>query len=79
MALFLQGCSGDVNPIGYKEVDRPKNALLLGEILGHSVLTALQVLLTLSLALALALSLSLSVSLSLSCVCACEYACRAFS
>ena len=40
VALFLQGCSGDVNPIGYKDVDRPKDALPLGQMLGHSVLQA---------------------------------------
>ena len=39
-AFFLQGCSGDVNPIGYKDVDRPKDALPLGHILGHTVLRA---------------------------------------
>lgn len=40
MALFLQGCSGDVNPIGYKDVDHPKDALPLGLTLGHAVLKA---------------------------------------
>ena len=39
-AFFLQGCSGDVNPIGYKEVDRPKDAEPLGLLLGQSVLQA---------------------------------------
>jgi hypothetical protein len=32
--------------IGYKEVDRPKNSLPLGEMLGHSVLTAAQAITT---------------------------------
>ena len=32
--------------IGYKDVDRPKNSLPLGEMLGHSVLTAAQAITT---------------------------------
>ena len=32
--------------IGYKDVDRPKNALPLGEMLGHSVLNAVQTITT---------------------------------
>lgn len=37
-AIFLQGCCGDVNPIGYKDVDRPRDAKALGLQLGHAVL-----------------------------------------
>jgi hypothetical protein len=40
MALFLQGCAGDVNPVGYKDVDHPRDAEPLGNLLGLSVLRA---------------------------------------
>lgn len=40
MALFLQGCGGDVNPLRYKEVSRPADAEPLGTMLGASVLAA---------------------------------------
>ena len=40
MALFLQGCGGDVNPVRYKEVSRPADAEPLGAMLGASVLAA---------------------------------------
>lgn len=40
MALFLQGCGGDVNPVRYKEVSRPADAGPLGTMLGASVLAA---------------------------------------
>lgn len=40
VALFLQGCGGDVNPLGYKDVDRPRDAEPLGHRLGMSTLTA---------------------------------------
>ncbi|MBC8230465.1 hypothetical protein H8E77_13035 [bacterium] len=41
-ALFLQGCTGDVNPIWYKDVDHPRSAEPLGNILGLSILRALR-------------------------------------
>ena len=42
MALFLQGCGGDINPIYYKDVDHPRDAELLGNMLGLSTLRALR-------------------------------------
>lgn len=42
MALFLQGCGGDINPISYKKPDVPPDAEPLGNILGFSVLRALE-------------------------------------
>lgn len=42
IALFLQGCGGDVNPIGYKVVDRPRDAEPLGNLLGLSTLRSLR-------------------------------------
>lgn len=42
LALFVQGCGGDINPLGYKDVDRPRNAEPLGNLLGLSVLRALR-------------------------------------
>lgn len=41
-ALFLQGCGGDINPVNYKGVDNPTDAEPLGNMLGLSVLDALQ-------------------------------------
>jgi len=41
IALFVQGAAGDVNPIWYKDVDRPRDAKTLGNILGLSILEAL--------------------------------------
>lgn len=41
IALFVQGCCGDINPIRYKDVDRPRDAEALGNMLGLSVLEAL--------------------------------------
>jgi len=41
VALFLQGCAGDVNPAWYKDVDHPRDAAPLGSMLGLSVLQAL--------------------------------------
>jgi len=38
VALFVQGCGGDVNPIGYKGVDAPRDAEPLGNRLGLSTL-----------------------------------------
>jgi len=41
IALFVQGATGDVNPIWYKDVDHPRDAKTLGNILGLSTLEAL--------------------------------------
>jgi hypothetical protein len=42
MALFLQGCAGDINPIWYKDVDHPRSAEPLGNMLGLSTLQAVR-------------------------------------
>lgn len=42
VALFVQGCGGDVNPVHYKAVDLPRNAETLGNMLGSSVLKGLR-------------------------------------
>jgi hypothetical protein len=42
IALFVQGCGGDINPIGYKEVHQPRNAEPLGNRLGLSALQAIR-------------------------------------
>jgi hypothetical protein len=42
MALFLQGCAGDINPVSYKAVDHPRDAEPLGNLLGLSAVRALQ-------------------------------------
>ncbi|WP_406694520.1 hypothetical protein V5E97_25950 [Singulisphaera sp. Ch08] len=42
IALFLQGCGGDINPISYKDVNSPRNAEPLGNMLGLSTLQALK-------------------------------------
>ena len=42
IALFLQGCGGDVNPLLYKDVDHPRDAEPLGNMLGLSTLQALR-------------------------------------
>jgi len=42
IALFLQGCAGDINPAFYKDVDHPRNAEPLGNMLGLSTLQALR-------------------------------------
>jgi len=42
MALFVQGCGGDINPVHYKEVSRPANAEPLGNMLGANVLAAIR-------------------------------------
>ena len=41
MALFLQGCGGDINPARYKDVDSPRDAEPIGNRLGLSVVRAL--------------------------------------
>ncbi len=42
VALFLQGCAGDINPAQYKDVDHPHDAEPLGNLLGLSTLRALR-------------------------------------
>jgi hypothetical protein len=42
IALFLQGCGGDINPARYKDLDHPRNAEPLGNMLGLSTLKALR-------------------------------------
>ena len=42
IALFVQGCGGDINPVLYKDVDHPRNAEPLGNLLGLSTLLALR-------------------------------------
>ncbi|MBS0204126.1 MAG: hypothetical protein JSS49_14565 [Planctomycetes bacterium] len=42
VALFVQGCGGDINPIGYKAVDAPRDAETLGNRLGLSTLLGLK-------------------------------------
>ena len=42
VALFLQGCAGDINPVWYKDVDHPRDAEPLGNMLGLSALQALR-------------------------------------
>ena len=41
VAFFVQGCGGDINPVRYKEVDRPADAEPLGSMLGGTVLAGL--------------------------------------
>ena len=40
MALFLQGCGGDINPVRYKDVTQPRDGEPLGTLLGLSALAA---------------------------------------
>jgi hypothetical protein len=42
IALFVQGCAGDINPVLYKDVSQPRNAEPLGNMLGLSVLKAVR-------------------------------------
>jgi hypothetical protein len=42
IAVFLQGCAGDVNPALYKDVNNPRSAEPLGNMLGLSTLQALR-------------------------------------
>lgn len=42
LAFFVQGCAGDINPAFYKDVHHPHDAEPLGNMLGLSVLRALQ-------------------------------------
>ena len=42
VALFVQGCGGDINPAFYKATDLPRDAEPLGNMLGLSTLKALR-------------------------------------
>ncbi len=42
IALFVQGCAGDINPISYKDVDHPRDAETFGNLLGLSTLKAVR-------------------------------------
>ncbi|RPI84900.1 MAG: hypothetical protein EHM42_07145, partial [Planctomycetaceae bacterium] len=42
VALFVQGCGGDINPVMYKDVARPRDAEPLGNMLGLSTLKAVR-------------------------------------
>ena len=42
IALFVQGCGGDINPVRYKNVQHPSSAEPLGNMLGFSVMRALK-------------------------------------
>jgi hypothetical protein len=42
IALFVQGCGGDINPVFYKDVDHPRSAEPLGNMLGLSTLQAVR-------------------------------------
>ncbi len=42
VALFVQGCGGDINPVLYKEVHLPRNAETLGNQLGLSTLRGIR-------------------------------------
>lgn len=42
IALFVQGCGGDINPVRYKDVLRPPDAEPLGNALGSSALRGLK-------------------------------------
>jgi len=42
IALFVQGCAGDINPALYKDVDKPRDAEPQGNILGLSTLKAVR-------------------------------------
>ncbi|MCA9070787.1 MAG: hypothetical protein KDA84_17780, partial [Planctomycetaceae bacterium] len=42
IALFVQGCGGDINPAGYKAVNQPRSAEPLGNMLGLSTLKAVR-------------------------------------
>lgn len=42
VAMFIQGCAGDINPAKYKDFDSPKNAEALGNLLGLNVLKSMK-------------------------------------
>jgi len=51
LAFFVQGCGGDINPVRYKEVNRPADAEPLGNLLGLTVLRGVRQIKTQSAAL----------------------------
>jgi hypothetical protein len=42
LAIFFQGCGGDINPVSYKDVDHPRSAEPLGNLLGLSTLSGVR-------------------------------------
>lgn len=46
IALFVQGCGGDINPVLYKDVAHPRNAETLGSLLGISIMRGAKKILT---------------------------------
>ena len=42
IALFIQGCGGDINPLAYKDVDHPRHAEVYGNMLGLSTLKGIR-------------------------------------
>ena len=46
IAIFIQGCGGDINPLAYKHVNVPHDAEPLGNLLGLSTLKAARVIKT---------------------------------
>ncbi|MCA9086909.1 MAG: hypothetical protein KDA81_22825, partial [Planctomycetaceae bacterium] len=42
IAVFIQGCGGDINPIRYKEVSNPRDGEIHGSLLGLSVLRGIR-------------------------------------
>ncbi len=42
VALFVQGCGGDINPVMYKDVEHPRSAEPHGNLLGLSTLQAVR-------------------------------------
>ncbi|VTR92100.1 Uncharacterized protein OS=Singulisphaera acidiphila (strain ATCC BAA-1392 / DSM 18658 / VKM B-2454 / MOB10) GN=Sinac_3781 PE=4 SV=1 [Gemmata massiliana] len=42
VALFVQGCGGDINPVRYKDVHHPRHAEPLGNMLGLNTLQAVR-------------------------------------
>ena len=42
IALFLQGCAGDISTVLYKDVNNPRDAEQLGNMLGLSTMQALK-------------------------------------
>jgi len=42
VAVFLQGCGGDINPVGYKEYSQPREAEKLGNLLALTTLKTLK-------------------------------------
>ena len=42
IALFVQGCGGDINPLAYKDVDHPRHAEVYGNMLGLTTLKGIR-------------------------------------